>query len=46
MLYRNDLFYTNWFNQLVFAPLAIFFGAVIILIALLKPEWLASGGKR
>lgn len=43
ILYRHDLFYTNWFNQLMFAPLAVFFGVLIILFALFKPEWLGTG---
>lgn len=37
---RHDLFYTNWFGELVFAPLAVVFGFLTIASALFKPEWL------
>ncbi len=43
---RGDLHYTNWFGELVFAPLAVLFGLIIILGALFKPEILGSSPKR
>ncbi len=47
---KGDLFYSNWWGGLVFAPLAIVFGAFIIFCSLFKPEWLAArrveGGKK
>ena len=39
---RDDMFSTNWFYGLVFAPLAILFGVFIIACALFKPSWLAA----
>jgi hypothetical protein len=41
-LLRGDLFSTNWFGELVFAPLAIGFGLIVIAFALFKPEWLVA----
>ena len=41
ILKRGDLFSTNWFGELVFAPLAILLGLVVVAFALFKPEWLA-----
>jgi hypothetical protein len=41
MVWRGDLHYKNWFGELVFAPLEILFGLVIICGALFKPEILA-----
>lgn len=38
----NDLFGTNWFGELVFAPLAIVLGLIVIAFALFKPEWLLA----
>jgi len=40
-LKRGDLFSTNWFGELVFAPLAILLGLVVVAFALFKPDWLA-----
>ena len=39
---RGDMFYTNWFGGLVFAPLAILFGVFTIGCAVFKPSWLAA----
>ena len=39
---RGDMFYTNWFGGLIFAPLAIIFGVFTIGCALFKPNWLAA----
>ena len=39
---RGDMFYTNWFGGLVFAPLGALFGLFTIGCALLKPQWLAA----
>jgi hypothetical protein len=37
--FRNhDLFYENWWGGLVFAPIAIVFGLVIIFGAIFKPS--------
>jgi len=36
------LFYTNWFGDLVFAPIALAFGAFTIWCAIFKPEWLGG----
>ncbi len=38
ILSRGSLFYTNWFGELVFTPLAIILGLLIIWGALFKPE--------
>jgi len=38
ILSKGNLFYTNWFGELVFAPFAIIFGLLIIWGALFKPE--------
>ncbi len=46
ILWQGDLHYKNWFGELVFAPLAILFGLVIILSALFKPEILGRAPKR
>jgi hypothetical protein len=46
ILWRGDLHYKNWSGELVFAPFAILFGIIIILRALLKPEWLGKAPKR
>ena len=40
LLRRGDMFYTNWFDGLVFAPLAILFGIFTIWCAAFKPMWL------
>lgn len=42
LLHRGDMFYTNWFGGLVFAPLAILFGIFVIWCALFRPKWLAA----
>jgi hypothetical protein len=42
LLRRGDIFYTNWFGGLVFAPLAIAFGIFTIGCAVFKPNWLAA----
>ncbi len=42
LLHRADLFGTNWFGELVFAPLAIVLGVLVVTFALFKPEWLAA----
>lgn len=33
---------TNWFGELVFAPLAIVLGLIVIAFALFKPDWLVA----
>jgi hypothetical protein len=35
---NNDFNYTNWFGGLVFAPVAILLGGVVLFGALFKPE--------
>lgn len=42
LVQRGDMFYTNWFGGLVFAPLAIIFGVFTIGCAVFKPNWLAT----
>ena len=42
LLQRGDLFSTNWFGELVFAPMAIVLGLMVIVFALFKPEWLMA----
>jgi hypothetical protein len=42
LLQSGDLFGTNWFGELVFAPLAIVLGLIVIAFALFKPEWLLA----
>ena len=37
-LRKGSLFYPNWWGGSVFAPLAIIFGAILILGALFKPK--------
>ena len=39
---RGDMFYTNWFGGLDFAPFAVIFGLFTIGCALFKPQWLAA----
>jgi hypothetical protein len=41
-LLRGDLFSTNWFGELVFGPLAIALGLIVVGFALFKPEWLLA----
>jgi hypothetical protein len=38
----GDLFGTNWFGELVFAPLAIVLGLIVVASAVFKPEWLVA----
>jgi len=45
-LLRGDLSYLNWFNGLVFAPIPVIFGVLMILAAVFKPEYLTSGSTR
>lgn len=42
LLQRGDLFSTNWFGELVFGPLAIVLGLMVVVFALFKPEWLMA----
>jgi len=42
LLQRRDLFATNWFGELVFAPLAMVLGLMVIVSAFFKPEWLMA----
>ena len=42
LLHGGDLFGTNWFGELVFAPLAIVLGLIVVGFALFKPEWLVA----
>lgn len=42
LLHGGDLFGTNWFGELVFAPLAIVLGLIAVCFALFKPEWLVA----
>jgi hypothetical protein len=42
LLRGGDLFGTNWFGELVFAPLAIVLGLIVFAFALFKPEWLVA----
>jgi hypothetical protein len=39
---HHQLFYANWFGELVFTPIAILFGIFTIGCALSKPSWLAA----
>jgi uncharacterized membrane protein len=43
LLRGGDIFYTNWFGELVFAPLAIVSGIFTTGCAVFKPNWLAAG---
>jgi len=42
ILKRGDIFYTNWFDELVFSPLAIIFGLFTVGCAVFKPSWLSA----
>lgn len=42
LLHGGALFGTNWFGELVFAPLAIVSGLTVVAFALFKPEWLVA----
>jgi hypothetical protein len=46
VLWQPDLHYRNWFGELVFGPFAIFFGLLIVLGALFKPEILSGPARR
>ena len=46
MLRRGEMFYTNWWGGLVFAPFAVTFGLFIIGCAIFKPSWLAAQSNR
>jgi hypothetical protein len=41
-LHRSDLLGTNWFGELVFAPLAVVLGLIVIAFAVFKAEWLVA----
>ena len=40
--WREALHYRNWFGESVFAPIAIFFGLLIVFAALFKPKILGA----
>ena len=42
LLRGGDFFGTNWFGELVFGPLAILLGLMVVGFALFKPEWLVA----
>jgi hypothetical protein len=42
LLHDGDLFGTNWFGELVFAPLAIVLDLIVVRFALFKPERLVA----
>jgi hypothetical protein len=42
LLRGGYLFATNWFGELVFGPLAILLGLIVIGFALFKTEWLLA----
>lgn len=42
LLRSGDLFGTNWFGELVFGPVAILLGLIVVGFALFKPEWLVA----
>ena len=42
LLHNGDLFGTNLFGELVFAPLAIILDVIVVASVLFKPEWLAA----
>ena len=39
---KGDLVYTNWFGELVFAPIVVLFGMFTIACAIFKPDCLAA----
>jgi hypothetical protein len=41
-LRSGSIFYTNWFGELVFTPLAVFAGLFTLYCSLFKPEWLTA----
>lgn len=42
ILGREVWLYANWFGGLVFAPLAVLFGLLMIFFAVWKPQWLGA----
>lgn len=46
VLSHGSFHYENWFGELVFAPVAILFGVLIILVVLFKPEILGRAPRR
>ena len=46
ILRHGDLFYKNWFGELVFSPLAIIFGLVMVFAALFRPSILDTSTNR
>lgn len=42
LLHGGDRFGTNRFGELVFAPLAVVLGLLVVGFALFKPEWLVA----
>jgi hypothetical protein len=38
----GHMHYVNWFGGLVFAPLGILFGLIVIVAAIFKPHWLQA----
>lgn len=42
LIRSGDLFGTNWFGELVFGPLAILLGLIVVGFAVFKPEWLVA----
>ena len=42
LVHGGDLFGTNWFGELVFGPVAIVLGLIVVGFALFKPEWLVT----
>jgi hypothetical protein len=44
--WQQDMHYKNWFGELIFAPLAILFGLIILFGALFKPQILGRPPKR
>ncbi len=45
ILSSGDFNYRNWFGGLVFAPLAIMCGILLLFAALFKPQWLQTTRK-
>ncbi len=46
ILIHGELHYRNWFGEIIFAPLAIVFGLIVVGGALFKPEILARTAVR
>lgn len=36
LVFKNDLFYSNWWGGLVFAPLAVFVGLFVLYLSIFK----------